>query len=364
MRLVVESPHRVSRRWRPKPEFDDGFHRRHRARRVAADDRDRNRRACSAANAPKRSTHRHARRQPLLEDRMRDALDEPQAQYGDIFTSYMIWKRDQETRMELFSDDPWMQLNEFTRALVVRHIWRALEGSPKGRSSSSICRRTSGRRRSTRRSTITASTRGAEQEPAPGPPARSSSKTAEALFAHQFSASGAKSSSSADEALGQALFVIVARDRIELAPRPDDAVRHRVARERRLARRAEQPGRRTYGSSAASRSASMRVFGARRTRRRCCARSTGSRSSSERRTTTVWLIGIDAGLRIVALRFGDRIGKERRMSAARVEVDAAAVDQVVGRAGRAASRRARRRPSSRPCWSSAGCSATRRPAAA
>jgi hypothetical protein len=80
----------------------------------------------------KRIAHRHARRQPLLEDRMRDALGEPHSQYGEIFTSYMIWKRDQETRMELFSGDPWMHLNEFTRAIVVRHIWRALEKLAKG----------------------------------------------------------------------------------------------------------------------------------------------------------------------------------------------------------------------------------------
>jgi hypothetical protein len=80
----------------------------------------------------KRSIHRHARRQPLLEDRMRDALEQPHTQYGEIFTSYMICKRDQETRMELFSGDPWMNLNEFTRAIVVRHIWRALEKFAKG----------------------------------------------------------------------------------------------------------------------------------------------------------------------------------------------------------------------------------------
>jgi hypothetical protein len=44
----------------------------------------------------------------------------------------MIWKRDQETRMELFSGDPWLQLNEFTRSIVVRHVWRALEKLAKG----------------------------------------------------------------------------------------------------------------------------------------------------------------------------------------------------------------------------------------
>jgi hypothetical protein len=80
----------------------------------------------------KRYSHRHARRQPLLEDRMRDVLEEPQTQYGAVFTSFMIWKKDQETHMELFSGDPWLNLNEFTRALVVRHIWRALEKLAKG----------------------------------------------------------------------------------------------------------------------------------------------------------------------------------------------------------------------------------------
>jgi hypothetical protein len=84
--------------------------------------------------APKRRStgHRHARRQPLLEDRMRDALEAPHAQYGEIFTSYMIWKKENETRMELFTGDPWLNLNAFTRALVVRHLWRALEKLSKG----------------------------------------------------------------------------------------------------------------------------------------------------------------------------------------------------------------------------------------
>jgi hypothetical protein len=82
---------------------------------------------------PKKThVHRHARRQPLLEDRLRDSLEEPNAQYGQIFTSYVIWKHGRQTRMELFSGDPWLQLNEFTRAIVVRHIWRALETLAKG----------------------------------------------------------------------------------------------------------------------------------------------------------------------------------------------------------------------------------------
>ena len=80
----------------------------------------------------KKVVPRHPRRQPLLEDRMRAALEEPHAQYGEVFTSYMVWKRGQETRMELFTGPPWMNLNEFTRAIVVRHVWRALEKLAKG----------------------------------------------------------------------------------------------------------------------------------------------------------------------------------------------------------------------------------------
>jgi hypothetical protein len=75
---------------------------------------------------------KHARRQVLLEDRMQNALIAPRQQYGEIFSSYMIWKQGLETRMELTSTGPWRQLNEFTRSLVVRHIWRALERFSKG----------------------------------------------------------------------------------------------------------------------------------------------------------------------------------------------------------------------------------------
>jgi len=87
-------------------------------------------RAASARRA--RVRHRHPRRQPLLEDRLREAFEEPRALYGEIFVSYMVWRREQETRLELFSGDPWLKLNEFTRALVVRHLWRALEALSKG----------------------------------------------------------------------------------------------------------------------------------------------------------------------------------------------------------------------------------------
>lgn len=87
-------------------------------------------RAASSRRA--RVSHRHPRRQPLLEDRLRGAFEEPRALYGEIFVSYMIWRREQETRLELFAGDPWLKLNEFTRSLVVRHLWRALEALSKG----------------------------------------------------------------------------------------------------------------------------------------------------------------------------------------------------------------------------------------
>jgi len=69
----------------------------------------------------------YPRRQPQLEDRVREAFNGPNEKYGEIFLSYTVWKREHETRMELFAADPFAQLNEFTRCLVVRHLWRALE---------------------------------------------------------------------------------------------------------------------------------------------------------------------------------------------------------------------------------------------
>jgi hypothetical protein len=87
-------------------------------------------RAASARRA--RVRHRHPRRQPLLEDRLREAFEEPRALYGEIFVSYMVWRREQETRLELFTGDPWLRLNDFTRSLVVRHLWRALEALSRG----------------------------------------------------------------------------------------------------------------------------------------------------------------------------------------------------------------------------------------
>jgi hypothetical protein len=73
-----------------------------------------------------------ARRQPHLEDAIRSAFDGPAAKHGEIFQSYSVWKREHETRLELIAADPFSGLNEFTRALIVRHLWRALEKLSKG----------------------------------------------------------------------------------------------------------------------------------------------------------------------------------------------------------------------------------------
>lgn len=86
-----------------------------------------------AHNRPKAPARpRRPRRQLVLEDRMRPAFEAPRAQFGEIFVSYTIWRRESETRLELFSGDPWLRLNDFTRSLIVRHLWRALESFVQG----------------------------------------------------------------------------------------------------------------------------------------------------------------------------------------------------------------------------------------
>jgi hypothetical protein len=67
------------------------------------------------------------RRQPHLEDAIRSAFEGPTQKHGQIFLTYSIWKREQETRLELMAADAFGRLNEFTRCLIVRHLWRALE---------------------------------------------------------------------------------------------------------------------------------------------------------------------------------------------------------------------------------------------
>jgi hypothetical protein len=66
-------------------------------------------------------------RAPDLEARIKTVLAGPRQKYGDIFTDYSVWKSDRETRLELTATDQWGRLNEFTRCLVVRYLWRVLE---------------------------------------------------------------------------------------------------------------------------------------------------------------------------------------------------------------------------------------------
>jgi hypothetical protein len=80
----------------------------------------------------KTPVRRRPRRQPVLEERMRSAFEGPRQDYGEIFVSYAVWRRENQTRLELFSGDPWLQLNEFTRSIIVRHLWRALEALVQG----------------------------------------------------------------------------------------------------------------------------------------------------------------------------------------------------------------------------------------
>lgn len=83
------------------------------------------RRRSPAANEKVR--HRYARRQPLLEDRILDAMDPPRQRYGDIFSRYLVLRRERTSSLEINSTPTWAALNEFTRSLVLRHLWRAME---------------------------------------------------------------------------------------------------------------------------------------------------------------------------------------------------------------------------------------------
>lgn len=67
------------------------------------------------------------RRAYELEARIRSILVGPTQKYGKIFVDYSVWKSERETRLELVAGDPWKELNEFTRCLVVRYLWRVLE---------------------------------------------------------------------------------------------------------------------------------------------------------------------------------------------------------------------------------------------
>jgi hypothetical protein len=79
------------------------------------------------ARQRRRTVLSEPRRSYELEARIKTVLTGPRQKYGDIFTDYTVWKSDTETRLELVSGPPWQRLNEFTRCLVVRYLWRVLE---------------------------------------------------------------------------------------------------------------------------------------------------------------------------------------------------------------------------------------------
>jgi hypothetical protein len=81
---------------------------------------------------PREQSPRAARRLVYLEERVREALDHTKQQFGEIFTSYKVWKVDHETRLELETTPKWKRLSEFTRCLIVRHLWRTLEAVAHG----------------------------------------------------------------------------------------------------------------------------------------------------------------------------------------------------------------------------------------
>jgi len=66
------------------------------------------------------------RRAPLLEARMRSALAGPREYHGDWFATHVIWRERGTTRMDITTAKPWQSISDFSRSLIVRHIWRAL----------------------------------------------------------------------------------------------------------------------------------------------------------------------------------------------------------------------------------------------
>lgn len=66
-------------------------------------------------------------RRPQLERRMVEAFSGPRRSFGECFTEFSVWRQFDITRMDVKTNDTWSALNTFTRSLVVRHLWRALQ---------------------------------------------------------------------------------------------------------------------------------------------------------------------------------------------------------------------------------------------
>ncbi len=82
-------------------------------------------------NAAKRRKRRAAmgppRRSPHLERRMAEAFRGPREAYGDVFEGFSVVRVADTTQMDVATKGPWLNLNLFTRSLIVRHLWRSLE---------------------------------------------------------------------------------------------------------------------------------------------------------------------------------------------------------------------------------------------
>lgn len=78
-----------------------------------------------------RATER-PRRHTLLEDAVRPAFRGPIESYGAIFASYVVWIVDREVHLAITTTPAWRRLSTFTRQLIVRHLWRAIEALRKG----------------------------------------------------------------------------------------------------------------------------------------------------------------------------------------------------------------------------------------
>jgi hypothetical protein len=80
------------------------------------------------SNVPAPRVPRRERRVPALEERIGVALQGPQHRYGILFHHYSVWRGERGTRLQLLSASGWPKLSTFTRCLIVRYLWRVLEG--------------------------------------------------------------------------------------------------------------------------------------------------------------------------------------------------------------------------------------------
>ena len=83
-------------------------------------------RARATKRRQRRAMKAPPKRMPHLEQRMAAAFEGPRRSYGPCFAEFSIWRQYETTRMDVGTTGTWRALNDFTRALAVRHLWRAL----------------------------------------------------------------------------------------------------------------------------------------------------------------------------------------------------------------------------------------------